>query len=732
MLLFCSLFCIFLLTLNVSAQTCTDNQRILRISDISNAHGEVYNGAGNYGTQICFPSLFPGYPVGPNPHDCTGTNLVLRLSDYTNAHAQTPDYTGINYPRNVCYGDLICVSSTSACPSGQTEVVSLSADTNAHLGTAGSSNYNTRICCRTNSPQIYNPIWKYYDGTVIPAGANICSNHIITASVQTVSMADNSQIQFNFYDRDLGRDDKIATLFAPVLNNQANIILNLSDSVIRQVIQGQLPDGDNRLELFFRANYSTYSNESYDIYYQDNSSLCSFSSPIANITAPVHRGVYFLNSNSDINFVSGCTSQIGPVQNEWTITQGSNSFTRTGSNFPHRFTSPGQTNVKLRCTDLAGNYDIAESQMLIVASPYVLAYIQEPEFNEFVYTTPPTSGPYFPQSVPFNASDSFAVDVNGCSVQCIGGDCPAETKNVPAGCTPNPSGGISITSATGGNNLYNTLNFNWRFWDQDWSDEWINFEGNGIYQGTAQYDDLSNSVNDKHMSVSITHTNGANAVFEREFTLGRCLNNGNTYYASGSLSYSTNQENDYCKGGDFIAGTADDCCAAGLRCMPGVDNRALYSCQISGNITLECSDFTNQNACNSNNNTAIPLASYGGNPPPCTFLQCFWDTASSRCGVRATQYANTSTGACNVGGGPILGGNCAYTTTTSECINGRKTISYNVVSGTCPSRPSVTVPCGSLNFELSFFGIRQFLFAILLIASVYFVFNFFKGKIYAK
>jgi hypothetical protein len=60
--------------------------------------------------------------------------------------------------------------------------------------------------------------------------------------------------------------------------------------------------------------------------------------------------------------------------------------------------------------------------------------------------------------------------------------------------------------------------------------------------------------------------------------------------------------------------------------MPGTSNPNRYSCQIppSGSIT-QCEDFTNEDNCEDNTNPSIPRASYGGSPPSCTFLECFWD-----------------------------------------------------------------------------------------------------------
>ncbi len=738
-LLFCGLFFVLLLSFS-SAQTCIDNERIMRLSSSTNAHGEIYNGAGNYGTEICFSSLFPGYSVPSNPHTCTGTNLVLRLSSDTNAHAQEPGYTGTAYTRDICYGDLVCqsVAGNANCPASFVEVASLSSNTNAHLETESANQYNnagnTKICCTvTNSPQLLDARWVYYDGvTQIPANTNVCKNNVIIARVRTSGIANGELVGFLFSDDDSLSPDPIVYLEAQVQDNEAKIELNLSDPLVQIVLQSELGGSEGQdLELYFDAGNINVPLPvtSFQVIYQNDSTLCSFDPPQASITAPVHRGIYY--ANTQVTFESGCTSQIGPVTNEWTITQNGNTQQFVGQNVPHTFTSAGQVNVELKCTDLDGRFDINETQILVIASPYTLAYINQPSFEAITYTSPPGTGPYFPNEASFSASDSFAVNTISssapCSVECIGGNCPTETENSPAACGLG-GGPLTITQTT---NSYSSLLFNWTFLDNDWTTDWASFEtSNGIYSGAVQYDDMSNTLDDKKMRVNVRHVaTGANADFERDFTLGRCLNNGNTYYASRTESYSTNQENSACKGGDNTALTADDCCVAGLQCLPDETdptNPARYSCQIpAGGLILECNDFTTQSSCNGNANPAIPLASYGQTPNACTTLSCVWSATSGTCGLNVTTYQTSSSGACSSGPGAVVVDSCSYTTTVSECIAGRKTISYNTIAGgaTC-NRSPITVPCGSLSFELSFFGLKQFLISILLIGAIYIVLNF--------
>jgi hypothetical protein len=755
LLFFVSLF--VLLVDFVSAQVCLDDQVIMRISATQNAHGEFWNGAGSYATKICYDFIFGNTYTGANARTCNSNNKVLRLNGTTNAHAEIPTLATVGYV-DVCYGDLTCksVNGDIKCDTLNTpgedykEIVSLSSNINAHLGVADSytSLSNKKICCSSASastqPKIDNAMWRYFDGTPILENTLVCPNTYIISSVRTNALIDGMRIWFQVYDDDgiFFSPDKIyVDLSALVSNNQANYTLNLTDPSVRAHLKGFLPDSDNLLELYFEANTSSISGhaKSKMIKYSDNVSLCNYDKPKAIIDAPVHKGVYF--TNLDINFKSGCTSRMGPVRTEWTITQGADSpIIKTDTEFLYRFNNAGQANVKLKCTDLAGRSDVNETQILIVASSYVLAYINKPEFNSFVVNPLTPSGPYFPQEVRFSASDSFVVEVTSptspCEVKCLGGSCPSQTQNSPSGCNVlNPGGPIAITGAPGPGDIpdYNGLNFNWTFWggSNNWRDNWALFEGAGVYTGKVPYSSMSNAVNDKYMSVKVIHTStGKDASFERQFTLGRCLNNGNSYYDSSLGVLPTDKANNACKGGDSVAGTADDCCSAGLKCMAGTSGGQFF-CQIpAGKIILKCEDFERKDDCNANTDPKIPRASYGPNPPPeCTLLECLWDQTVLSCALNVTTY-NIGSEGCGTGGTdpPI---SCVYTTSTSDCISGRRTITYtksNMSHPNCPNKPSVDVPCGSLSFELSFFGIREFVISIILIASIYLLFNIYRIK----
>lgn len=139
----------------ISAQTtCSStDQIILRLSDTTNAHGEVYNGVGNYPEEICYDTIFGvAYDTISDPNfrtcDPVGGNRILKLSSTTNAHAEDPGQN--NYATEVCYGDLVCNVRTGGCLTGESLVVSLSDTTNAHL--SNDASYLVDICCIRSGP----------------------------------------------------------------------------------------------------------------------------------------------------------------------------------------------------------------------------------------------------------------------------------------------------------------------------------------------------------------------------------------------------------------------------------------------------------------------------------------------------------------------------------------------------------------------------------------------------
>jgi len=123
------------------------SQIIIKLSNESNAHAEVWNSSGFSSPHVVyFDNKFTNSYLDPNPQSCTATNLLVNISSITNAHAEIPP--SANYKVKVCYGDLVCTVRNGACNLNQNEstILSLSSTTDAHL--AKSARYaGLRLCC---------------------------------------------------------------------------------------------------------------------------------------------------------------------------------------------------------------------------------------------------------------------------------------------------------------------------------------------------------------------------------------------------------------------------------------------------------------------------------------------------------------------------------------------------------------------------------------------------------
>jgi len=128
-----------------------NSQLIFRISSPTNAHVQLWDSVPAYTEEICYddPLIFNEPYLGAAPHTCDGSNELLRLSDISNAHGDT---TGA-YSEQICYGDLDCTFADTSigedCDAGSNEfcIARLSSTTNAHVETCANTNYPLKLCC---------------------------------------------------------------------------------------------------------------------------------------------------------------------------------------------------------------------------------------------------------------------------------------------------------------------------------------------------------------------------------------------------------------------------------------------------------------------------------------------------------------------------------------------------------------------------------------------------------
>ena len=190
---------LFAVLLNLNAVTagimCADDQIIFKLSSTTNAHGEVWSGAGNYATEICYDDIFG--TTGNGLRTCTGTNEVIGLSSATNAHGEDPSLN--NYGTPICYGDLTCTARSGSCVGNESLVVSLSSSTNAHLATSG---YPINVCCTA-------PIQEPPPCTLNSASWDrdtTTEDTVVTLNV-LASNCDGNQVIFSVWEAEPGADN---------------------------------------------------------------------------------------------------------------------------------------------------------------------------------------------------------------------------------------------------------------------------------------------------------------------------------------------------------------------------------------------------------------------------------------------------------------------------------------------------------------------------------------------
>ena len=144
LLIFAAFSLVIFMALTLAANECSlttktsclnsNSTVVMGLTGLINAHGELAS-EGNYDTVLC--CNFPGSLT------CNGNNKILGLTTPTNGEAEAPerDY----FQTDVCYADLRCVSRTNTCETGELEILSLTSETDAHIGAY--NDYNTKICC---------------------------------------------------------------------------------------------------------------------------------------------------------------------------------------------------------------------------------------------------------------------------------------------------------------------------------------------------------------------------------------------------------------------------------------------------------------------------------------------------------------------------------------------------------------------------------------------------------
>ena len=171
------------------------NYTVMGISNSTNAHGEFPYSSYDY--VLCCD--------GTGNTTCTGTNKIIGLSASTNAHAEIP--SGTNYLVDVCYGNLECVDKTSCDTNYPIQMLSLTASTNAHIGSF--NDYSTKICCKyTGSPalscSLTNAYWSIDGINPITSGDNSAMEGTEVYLIVEGTNCDGLSISFEVFENDEG------------------------------------------------------------------------------------------------------------------------------------------------------------------------------------------------------------------------------------------------------------------------------------------------------------------------------------------------------------------------------------------------------------------------------------------------------------------------------------------------------------------------------------------------
>ena len=225
-----ALLLLVLLVSFVSAESCSivergdcDDNILMGLYSATNTHGELAL-QGNYDYVLCCD-------FGVGDLNCKGDNKIIGLSDETNAHAEKPSFD--NYDYDVCYDNLSCVARES-CGIIEMEILTLSADTNAHIGGAGE--YDTKICCTgicgEGKMYLYSEgdcvdnhmaYWADEDEEYITKIAVVPDYSEVKLILLNSASPEGTVISFDIKEKDAGFDDDIKTI-ATEVDSEGNAI----------------------------------------------------------------------------------------------------------------------------------------------------------------------------------------------------------------------------------------------------------------------------------------------------------------------------------------------------------------------------------------------------------------------------------------------------------------------------------------------------------------------------
>lgn len=768
----------------VSAQSCDDSQTILKLHDATNSHAETWNGAGGYLIDICYDDIFGKTYDGTNPHDCVDVNgdgkpenAIIRLSGITNAHAEyaTKNTNGYNY---VCYGDLDCkigaylpgenncgtlypgyegvLALGEAYPSGYTP-------SNLHLGVyqepVVNPEYNTFLCCKISqggldthecSDGVDNDDDGKIDYPADPGCVNaddddetdlVDSCDLTSASWDKTNANEGEQVGLTVqgspecngltvsfvveeYDGPLNDPD-------PVQINPVNAVFNNGVAKTTWKAEYQV-DGAGDPEYKFTANSANKEIDSSN--YLSVAQQNGGGNLEANITAPVHKGIYFKDTSVTFTQNSGVENP-EELSYLWTISE--DNFQTNGASFNYKFNTEGQKTITLKVTNSSGFSKETQVAIVVIASPGIFAFINKPFHQQVVPEKYVNNVKKL--LLEYNASDSYVVnsvaDGNQCapSITCLEGECPAKTQNSPVGC-------VGKINVQGPNKPYTAKSsFSWIFGDGSSNTT----AGNkGGVKGAKLYGEKYSG--DRVLNLIYSYKDPAAGLdlskqTNRIFTLGQCVDHGTKWIEIGADGksagiFDTQQDLGVCAGADGLSGSYDDCCPSGFSCGDKCYQDVVFK------DVHACADYVESSDCENDIAHIVTQDPGYDSDPVCgeedengNIVECSCDW---------NEEGNNGDGICflkksfaDINGDPGDQPTCNLISTESECSGGYKTVSVtsqfscNGVEGCSQSDAEIygcvdkdiVVLCGSPSIDLPFFGLWQFIISLMFIFGIYFV-----------
>ena len=199
----------------VPSSSCADSNTVLFLNQATNSHGGIV-GSSRMGSEItgrAVSGTSSDYSVCcsfSGDHTCSSSNEILSLSTSSNAHAEIASLN--NYNNRVCYGGLSCITSDNPTlrqmRNYPIKLLSLSDDTNAHLGHYNSYGYKI-LCKKTDNTQTGSNLGGSnfnFQQTANPLSLN--SNQLGTGAskvkikISNLNAGSNANVYMEVYEKD--------------------------------------------------------------------------------------------------------------------------------------------------------------------------------------------------------------------------------------------------------------------------------------------------------------------------------------------------------------------------------------------------------------------------------------------------------------------------------------------------------------------------------------------------